>query len=358
MHSTLQVGSIYIAMAVLMFIGIAVAVLVIVDHKARIPAGDVDDMTSISGRRTRHPIWAWLISSFLVAVILLLLVVSVYKMFGQHVAEEPKENEIFTTLDKEHRAETIRHFHNSPAVAEYSRGVQPICYSCHGEYPHSSKPMVRTLLNMHTQFVGCMTCHIDNEKVPEDQLEMTWLNYSGIAVKGAPFGVNLDPATGNLAQTDDYFSKIVVYQRLQDGGKKLLEITEDSEEGRNFLAVRGQLTVQQQGALKKMFHTTVNPIGRFCTRCHSTEGESYIPFRDLGFVDKRVNALTNLNLVGIVQKYREFYIPTIFYGGSDAEKEKILLGKKVEVDDANKKLRNDPRSWWKQNYDAPKGEAR
>lgn len=358
MHTIVQLDSIFIALAVLMFIFFAIAVLIIVDHKARIPAPATDDLTSIAGRRRSHPMWSWMVSMMLWAIILLLAGASLYKMFGHKLVAKPQENALFSSLDKEHRAERIRHFHNLPATTEYSKGVQPICYSCHGEYPHSAKPMVRTLLNMHTQFAGCMTCHADDAKVPEKDIRLRWLNYSGIEVKGKPFGVEVDPTTGSLAVTDDYFSKIVPYQILANGTEKLLEITEQSEDARNFLAVRGALTPQQQGAVKKMFHATVNPVGRFCTRCHVDEKDSYIPFRALGFSEARVAALTNLNIVGIVQKYREFYIPTIFHGGTDPASKEVLVGKEVKLPEPNRQLRDDPRSWWRDNYDNPSGGRR
>lgn len=351
MHTTVQLDSIFIALAVLMFVFFAIAMLIIVDHKAKIPGLRTDDLVSISGERASHPIWAWLVSAMLWTIILLLLGASLYKMFGHRLTAAPEENILFTTLDKEHGAERVRHFHNLPASNDFSQGVQPICYACHGEYPHSSKPMVRTLLNMHTQFAGCMTCHADDAKIPEQQIKLRWLNYSGIAVQGKPFGIDVNPATGSLAPTDDYFSKIVPYRMRADGSEELLEITEESEDARNFLAVRGQLTAQQQGAIKKMFHATVNPVGRFCTRCHTEAEDSYIPFRELGFSEARVSALTNVNIVGIVQKYREFYMPTLFYGNGDNGQKEVLLGKEVALPPPSREMHDDPRSWWRNNYD-------
>lgn len=354
MHDTLQLDALFIALAVLMFVLFAIAVLVIVDHKAKIPSGEKHDAFSISGVRGDHPVWAWMVSMLLWVIIGVLAVSSAYSI-GKHFfalgEEEPKEGaDLFATLDREHLAERVRHFHNSPTEAVYSKGVQPICYSCHGEFPHSAKPMVRTLLNMHTQFVGCMTCHADAQKVPEEQLSLRWLNYSGIEVSGKPFGTDVNPETGALAATDDYFSKIVPFRVIPGGEEHLLEITEQSEEAKEFLAIRGQLTTQQQGAVKKMFHNIVNPVGRFCTRCHAPEDESYIPFRRLGFSDKRVTALTNLNIVGIVQKYKEFYIPTIFHGGTSEETRSVLVGEDVALPEPTEEMKNDPRSWWRKAY--------
>ena len=350
MHGTVQLNSIFVALAVLLFVSFVVAILVIIDHKAKIPAGEKSDLFSISGIRGNHPIWAWAVSLILWIIIGSLLTSIVYRMSQSGPEDVVQEKTLLATLSQDHKDEKLRHFHNTPVSTPYSDGVQPICYACHGEFPHSSKPMVRTLLNMHTQFIGCMTCHADDKKVPEGQLQLRWLNYSGISTSGVPFGTDVDPETGVLLATDDYYSKIVPYQINGEGKDQLLEITEQHEDAREYLAVRGQLTSQQQGAVKKMFHNIVNPIGRFCTRCHTEEGKSFIPFKKLGFSEKRITALTNLNIVGIVQKYKEFYIPSIFYNGDAHDQQKVLVGDEVDTPEPSDEMKQDPRSWWRKAY--------
>lgn len=351
MHEIVQIDSIFIALAVVMFVLLAIALLGVIDHKAKIPAGEKDDAFSVAGIRRDHPVWAWLVSVLLWVIIAALAGASAYRMAGANVAEKEQKS-LFESLDEDDLEEKVKHFHNSPSETPYSEGVQPICYTCHGEFPHSAKPMVRTLLNMHTQFVGCMTCHADAEEVPEAQMELRWLNYSGIEVSGPPFGTKNDPETGGLVQTDDYYSKIVPYRVMPDGREALLEITEKSEEAQEFLKVRNELNLKQQGAVKKMFHNIVNPVGRFCTRCHAPEEESFIPFRELGFSDDRVQALTNLNIVGIVQKYKEFYIPAIFHDGTEEADRETLVGEDVVVPAPSQEMKDDPRSWWREAYDS------
>ena len=352
MNQTVQLDAVFIALAVVLFVFFAIAVLVIIDHKAKIPGPKTDDLFTVAGIRNSHPVWAWMVSVFLWFVIGSLLLIVTYNMTKHlFIPEEEKEQTFLDRVDAGAGAERLRHFHNSPKEAPYSKGKQPVCYFCHGEFPHAKKPMVRTLLNMHTQFIGCMTCHTDSKKVPEEQIVLKWLNYSGIPTKGKPFGTDTDPDTGGLIRTDDYFSKIVPYRRGPDGKEKLLEITENSDEAREFITVRGDLTTQQQGAIKRMFHTMVNPVGRFCTRCHAEEDKSYIPFRDLGFSDNRITALTNLNIVGIVQKYKKFYIPTIFRAGMSNEEQKILLGEDKAAPEIDEDMADDPRSWWRKTYD-------
>jgi hypothetical protein len=359
MRHTVQLDPIFIALAVVMTVMFGIALLIIIDHKARIPGERRYDWFSVSGIRRDHPIWAWMVSSGLWLVIGLLLVSSVYAILGGEKKDEgPK---LLTKLDVERQKERIRHFHNLPAVDPTSLGKKPVCYTCHSEYPHSKKPMVRSLLNMHTQFIGCMTCHVDDKKVPDDTVKVRWLNYSGIEVKGKPFGTLDDHGTGSLAETDDYYSKIVAYTTM-NGQEALLEITEDSPEAQEFIRLRTQLSDQDLGAIKKAFHSYVNPIGRFCTRCHSQERESFIPFRELGFSDRRITALTNVNIVGLVQKYKEFYIPTIFLDEAAKARQGVLFGKgeKAPEPPSADMMNRDPRAWWRNSFDAtaPKAEGK
>lgn len=352
MHHTVELDSTFIALAVVMILLFAIAVLIIIDHKARIPGKMRGDLFSISGLRRNHPIWAWMVSSLLWTVIAVLLVASVYSMVGH--AKKPEAPKILAKLDIERQKERVRHFHNLPKVDPLALGKRPICYTCHSEFPHSKKPMLRTLLNMHTQFVGCMTCHADDRKVPENTLTLRWLNYSGIDVKGKPFGTDVDPATGSLFETDDFYSKIVPYTTM-NGREALLEITEDAPEAQEFIKLRSQLTDQDMGSIKKAFHSQVNPIGRFCTRCHAAEKESFVPFRALGFSEKRINALTNLNIVGIVQKYKEFYIPTIFLDDANKARQGVLFGSSEKAPEPSaEEMRRDPRTWWRKSFDAVK----
>ncbi|HEC16998.1 MAG TPA: hypothetical protein ENI99_10595 [Sedimenticola sp.] len=358
MVETVQLDAIFIVLAVTLFVFFLIAVLVIIDHKAKIPGAETADLFSVSGIRRNHPVWAWMVSVFLWFIICSLLVIVSYNLLSHFfVKEESTERSFLEKVDKEGQLERIRHFHNSPKEAAYSKGKQPVCFYCHGEFPHAKRPMVRTLLNMHTQFVGCMTCHADNKKIPEEELTFRWLNYSGIDVKGPPYGTAYDEETGDLIKTDDLHSKIVAYRRKANGEEELLEITEDAPEAAEFIAMRGQLTTQQQGAVKKMFHTIVNPIGRFCTRCHVVdEGKGYLPFRELGFSEARALGLTNLNIAGLVQKYKKFYMELVFLGKETDEDTKTLVGEEVDIP-VTDEMKDDPRAWWRKSGEQENAEG-
>ena len=357
MQEISPVTTFFVVATVLLFILLGIAILMVIDHKAKIPGQFAADPFTISGLRRDHPGIAFLTTTILVGIISVLLfemTVTLGERFG--LFTEEKKPDILQTLHKQRFSERQRHFHNVMPVDLPNQGKKPVCFYCHGDFPHSKQRMVRTLLNMHTQFVGCLTCHADPRKVDEDKLRFRWLNYSGIEVHGPPFGTSHDPETGNLIDTDDYYSKIVAYE-VEGGQAKLLEIPEDSPEAQEYLRIRYQLNDHDREAVKKRFHALVSPKGRFCSRCHAPEDRSYLPFRELGFSDSRVENLTNLNIIGIVQKYRDFYMPNLFNTDKPLPDVNLLVGPHIEVEpkeeEEEEKLREDPRQWWRKTFDQP-----
>ncbi len=351
MH-TLETASItLIVIAVLLFFLLGITLLVLIDHKARLPGGFNHDPLRISGMRRDHPVIAFVTTTILFSIIAALIFemgVTLYESFF-HAKESP-EPTLLSRMDEERRAERLRHFHNLPAALKPTEGKKAVCHTCHGDFPHSKEPMVRTLLNMHTQFVGCMTCHNDPRKVEENNLSFEWMNYSGIEVSGPHFGTSLDPSTGALIDTDDYYSKIVAYS-----GGQLLEITADDPEARELAAVYAKLSDRDREGLKERFHKLVSPKGRFCSRCH-TQDQAYLPFGQLGFSEQRRTELTNLNIIGLVEKYKDFYMPNLLKSKESIPAVQDLTGRtstpKTQTD--NKKG-NTP--WWDTTDDTAQPDA-
>ncbi len=319
------------------------------------------------GERKNHPIWAWLVSAILWFILAATGFGTIhYMLFGHHgphlaskiglEKHETKEIEggILKEVTHGGKLEKHRHFHNLVEITTL-QDKNPICYFCHGNFPHKRRRFIRTLMNMHTQFIGCFTCHVSTEEIDEKSITFRWYNYSDNRPKGRPFGLAYDEKTGQLEQTDDYYSKIIGFITVK-GEEKMLEIPEDSPIALEYLSIRDQLAkdVELQGKFKNRVHKNVMPRGRFCTRCHTSEEESMIPFRKLGFSDERINDLTGLNIVGIVQKYKRFYIPTL-YRGQDKESKEIIRtlvgeeGEKAEMKEPTAPV-FDPRAWWRQNY--------
>ncbi|MET0071136.1 MAG: hypothetical protein ABW096_13955 [Candidatus Thiodiazotropha sp.] len=310
MQVTSSTGTVIIATAVIIFVLFLMLTVVVLDSKARIPGKLRVDLFGISGSRQDHPVWSYLIGFFVLLIICSIGVQFVISL-SDHIPIYTKEkpSALLKSLVDKSASEEARHFHN-PANSLALEGKKSVCFYCHGDFPHFQERMIRTLLNMHTQFIGCMTCHTDPDKFEESSLKLKWLNYSGIEVNGPLFGTDYDATTGFLVTTDDYFSKIVPYTTI-NGEEKLLEITEDDPMAIDFVRVQDKLKGRDRAAVKKSLHEFVSPVGRFCTKCHTQEERSFIPFKELGFSNNRINELTNLNIIGLVQKYKQFYMPDI-----------------------------------------------
>lgn len=309
MHDASPLSPVLIVVAVLLFFFLGIAIMVIMDHKARLPGGFTNNPFSLGGIRRDHPVIAFLTATILLAIIISLvleLLITFLASLGLMTQKKPPP--VLSKLIAERTAERLRHFHNLPVRMPPS-DKKNACTPCHGDYPHSKKPMVRSLLNMHTQFIGCMTCHVDEDKVPKQAIVLRWLNYSGTVVKGPPFGTAYDPKTGFLVQTENYSSKIVPYEKSRGGGT-LLEVTAEDPRAREFIETYGRLSEQDREAFKKTFHALAGK-GRACSQCHTEESKSYVPFRALGFSDGRISDLTHLNIVGLIEKYKHFYFPSL-----------------------------------------------
>lgn len=353
MHAIADQQIVFIALSVILIIMLAVVMLVLIDHKSKIPGHFKSDPFSISGIRNEHPVIAFIVTFFL-GIIILALLVEMIIVIGSHIGffpEKSKESGLLNEIKIARELESKRHFHNVPDVDKVDLGKKAVCFQCHGDYPHSQLKMVRTLLNMHTQFLGCVTCHVDPRKIPEENYQFSWLNYSGIEVKGKPFGTEHDPETGYLIDTDDLYSKIVIYDSRKLADEGLLEYTDDNVDVKNFMDIKSTVSDIDRQAIKKRFHNIIMHKGRFCSRCHTDEGNSFIPFRALGFTERRIKDVTNVNIVGIVEKYRDFYMPNLFDSDTSLPSVKIMVGdKKGETKIPSEELL-DKRSWWRYSND-------
>ncbi len=100
---------------------------------------------------------------------------------------------------KDHeRKQLHEHFHlatediNLEAWAEKSS-----CILCHSPYPHGKESKAKALMNLHTEFLTCHSCHIHIDE--GEKIKFGWINpLRSLHLKGEPYGTKLDPATGTL----------------------------------------------------------------------------------------------------------------------------------------------------------------
>ncbi len=224
----------------------------------------------------------------------------------QKKIEEKNKSAILEEVRLQEEYEKHRHFHNVVDYPQLDQSMRPVCYICHSDYPHSKNKKVRALLNMHTQFFVCETCHIKDEG---KQIAYKWYNPFDKDPKGPFFGTSYNPETGNLADVEDQFSKITPYFVI---GEQLVSAIQhqDDDLAQDYMRVRDQLTPVQRENVKKKFHVSTKPKGHECKVCHSRKG--LLDFRKLRFAENRIVDLEQLNIAGMITKYEKFYIPNLF----------------------------------------------
>jgi hypothetical protein len=269
-------------------------------------------------KRLEHPKSVYVIGFIFKIITLSVLIAVIYQItFSPHgpavlvpikeKIEESQKSAILDEVRQQEEYEKHRHFHHVVAYPQLPENMRPVCYICHSDYPHSKSKKVRAMLNMHTQFFVCETCHIEDQ--PRMNVAYKWYNPLNENPKGPFFGTDYDPETGNLVEVEDQFSKISPFYRTGDKFKSAIQI-QDSALAQDYVKVRDKLTPEQRDNVKKKFHVNIKAKGHECKACHSKNG--ILDFRALGFSANRIIDIEQLNIKGMVTKYEEFYIPNLF----------------------------------------------
>ncbi len=206
-------------------------------------------------------------------------------------------------IKDQERQQKHKHFHlttediNLEAWAEKSS-----CITCHSPYPHGKKSKAKALMNLHTEFLTCHSCHL---KVEEGQkIKFGWVNPTKFKPQGKPYGTEIDPATGLFVQTDDHYSKLTPFKNINGQWQPLL--SEEPVE----VDIKVGIDHEYMQQWHKLHKTTEMEAFVRCTQCHAPDG--IIDFRELGFDDTRVNQLEKLEVSGMFSNYETFYFPEFF----------------------------------------------
>ncbi len=268
-------------------------------------------------KRLEHPKSVYVIGFIFKIISLSVLIAVVYQItFSPHGPavlvpikeriEEAQKSAILDEVRKQEEYEKHRHFHNVVEYPKLPENMSPVCYICHSDYPHSKNKKVRALLNMHTQFSVCETCHIEDKGAT---IVYKWYNPFTENPKGPFLGTSYDHETGNLVEVEDQFSKIAPYFQTFGKLESAIQI-QDSALAKDYVNVRDKLTPEQRDNVKKKFHVNIKAKGHECQACHSKK--SILDFRKLQFTANRTVDLEQLNIKGMVTKYESFYIPNLF----------------------------------------------
>jgi len=225
--------------------------------------------------------------------------------------EARQKSEILEQAQRQQELERRRHFHNVVAdIPELPEELRPVCFICHSDLPHSKNKRIRSLMNLHTQFLVCETCHIKEK--PETTIVYKWYNPLNSNPPGPFYGTSYDPETGSLSLGKDLISKIAPYYKKDDKVWSAIEI-QDAPMARDFVKVRDRLTPEQRGGITNKFHEDIKAKGHDCNACHSEN--SILDFKQLGFVDNRIENLKKLVVVDMIRKYESWYLPELVIHG-------------------------------------------
>ena len=222
----------------------------------------------------------------------------------------PPKSEIIDEARRQEEMEKHRHFHIiAPEYPRWPEKLRPVCFICHSDFPHSKNKRTRSLMNLHTQFLVCETCHIKEK--PGAVVVYRWYDPLEKNPKGPFYGTSYDPQTESLSRGKNLMARIAPFRKMNNTGKFKPEILQqDAPLARDYMKVRDKLSPEERGVIKNKFHENVKPKGFDCKKCHSEN--SILDFKKLGFADNRASNLEKLSVVGMLSEYKEFYIPEFF----------------------------------------------
>ncbi len=225
-------------------------------------------------------------------------------LIGRHAAPGAP---VLTAEQRQAKLDRHRHFHNLVRYPGLSESQQPLCLICHSEMPHNKSKRIRALLNMHTQYLACQSCHIKTED--HHRVVFRWASPIDPAPEGPFAGTRYDDKTGYLAMVDDAFSKITPVDPALPDGPPSATADARRQSARDFLRARGQLGDDERKAAAAQFHTDTQAKGPDCQACHAENG--ILDYRTLDFSEKRIADLVHLNITGMLAKYESWYLPDL-----------------------------------------------
>jgi len=180
------------------------------------------------------------------------------------------------------------------------------CSVCHPLYPHHSNELARSFINMHVSFMTCDMCHINREKYTS--LEYDWTSSEAADFAGKAYGARFNPKLDDGSGSAHFISRIAVFS-VEDGVKKAMLNTWDTGKAAAYLSGEATLDAPEKKAQLDYFHRDIHKveISVTCNECHSKD--SILDYHALGFSEKRATDLININIKGLVTKYKVFYLP-------------------------------------------------
>lgn len=213
------------------------------------------------------------------------------------------EEQILAAAVKKDMAPAPRgHFHMIDEFVSQPEQSPPFCLRCHGTYPHLKEKKVRSILNFHTGFIACSVCHA-RKKPGDEHIVFGWIDH-----------ISGEPVLKAEGEYGKYSAKIFPLQIGEQGQKSIFRPMDD-QAARQYLAIKDEYSPDQVAVAKIKLHEHLTTKPVFCSDCHQKEG--YLDFAQLGFPLARINHLNSSEVVGMIEKYKTFYLPSEIDFGSE-----------------------------------------
>jgi len=184
------------------------------------------------------------------------------------------------------------HFHILDQTVYSDAESTSICLQCHGNFCHTKSKELRSFYNMHSFYLACETCHI---RIKEgEKILFQWFdNLTGKVVKEIK------------GQNGSYGAKIVP---LKEGER--LDKFPKEDLAFKYMKFKDTYSEEEKKRIQDelMKHISKEPLT--CKECHKRDG--YLNFSTLGYSQERINQLTRLEIIKLIDEYKEFFIPTMF----------------------------------------------
>jgi hypothetical protein len=184
------------------------------------------------------------------------------------------------------------HFHILDEAIYSDEENAPMCLQCHGNFCHAKSEELRSFYNMHSFYLACETCHI-REKEGEE-ITFKWFdNKVGHEV------------TELIGTQGNYGAKIVPIK----GGKRLDAFPKEAL-AREYMRLESTYSDEEKKKIQEELMAHISKEALTCKDCHKKDG--YINFSVIGYDPARINRLTRLEILQLIEEYKEFYLPTMF----------------------------------------------
>ncbi len=189
------------------------------------------------------------------------------------------------------------------------------CTGCHGNVPHSKSVEIRSFLNMHTYYLACETCHANPEE-DNDFLYRWYDKETGQMVQNPVLITEID--TRYRSQKNESFYPVygnygtkIAPVTNQGSGDEFLHGNDEKQFITQYIVKRELLKPEEKSRMKKIIHRKVDDEPLLCDECHNNTSP-HLDLVSLGYTKPRTKELESLAVIGMLKKYKQFYIPNLF----------------------------------------------